>query len=179
MEIIDSVVKLATEVSTKAISERVIRLDRLVISLNKIIRSFKVGAINPEAPQVVHLQNIENIFYHDPQLFDDTLMDSFFSIKDELDSGAKALPLAGAEYEALFSNILSKVTNKRNHQRKMARRVAIVVWIIIAMIAIWTLLVGAAIGKSKWNELWDHTPTVAIQPSQIGQRTLVDSTGAC
>jgi len=152
MGAIDSVIKLATEYSTKAISERVIRLDRLIISLKKIIRSLRPGAVNSQAPQVVHLQNIENIFYHDPQLFDDALMNRFFSIKDELDCGAKGLPLGG-EYEGVFLNMLTKVTRKRNRERMLARLVAFVVWIFVVGILIWLLIVGAAVAKAKWNEL--------------------------
>ena len=166
---IDSVIKLATEYSTKAISERVIRLDRLIISLNKIIRSLNAGAVNPQPPQVVHLQNIENIFFHDPQLFDDALMDTFFMLKDDLDSGARVLPLSGAEYQTYFTDILDKVTKKRNHQRIVARVASGIVWTVIVVVFVWLAIVGTAIAKSKWNELYG-TALVTNQPSDINQR---------
>jgi len=148
MDTIDSVIKLATEYSTRAISEKVIRLDRLVISLNKILRSFHQSATKAEAPQIVHLQAIEDIFYRDPQLFDDTLMDRFFLIKDELDSGIQSLPLT-AEHQTIFAEILRNVSDKREQLRRSATFAKMIVWFLISIISIWLFLVGVAIAKSK------------------------------
>jgi adenosine deaminase CECR1 len=172
MEPFDTVIKLATEYSTKAVSERVIRLDRLIISVNKIIRSLNERATRAADPQMVHLQMIEDIFFHDPQLFDDALMSRFFSIKDELDSGAKQLPLAGDKYQDLFGDILDKVTKKRNRLRIMARLIAGVVWILIVAIFIWLLIVGVAIAKAKWNEL--REPVSRIVPSDSSDLQFTD-----
>ncbi|MBI4546742.1 MAG: hypothetical protein HY707_02090 [Ignavibacteriae bacterium] len=175
MDPIDSVIKLATEHSTKTISEKVVRLDRLIISLNKILRSFNEGATIPAAPQMVHLQTIEDIFYRDPQLFDDSLMDRFFTIKDELDSGLQSLPLKPQEHQKVFDEILREVIKKRDKLRSLAKFTEVIVWFLIVAISIWSLIVGIAIAKSKWEELFANPTSISNQQRETKQQNALDT----
>lgn len=175
MGTIDSVITLATEFSTKAVSEQVIRLDRLIISIDKIIRSFNPNATNPSPPQMVHLQSIEDIFYRDPQLFDEELMNKFFDVKNDLDSGAKTLPLSSSEYESVFIDIRNKVIKKRNRLKFFSKILKYTIMFLLALLLIWSLIVVAAIGKSKWNELLASSTVVVNPTSPMTKNGLLDS----
>ena len=176
MDPLDSAIKLATEKSTNAISDKVIRLSRLIISLNKILTSFQDGAVRAGAPQMVHFQVIEDIFFRDPQLFDDSLMDKFFIIKNELDSGITNLPLSGNENKIVFGEILAGVIKKRNKLRNAARLTNAIIWILLTVVFLWLGIVGAAIAQSKWNELFCGSSTLRNQTTQVTVQRLNDST---
>lgn len=123
-------VELATKLSTKNIEEQIVRIERLIISFNKIITSLNKNA--PDASrrrvQEIHFQLIENIIYHDTHLFIGESLhyftEYFFEIKDKLDSKIIDLPLTGEEYARKFIPLvvalkaISKFFQKRVENRK-------------------------------------------------------------
>jgi len=164
MEPLDSLIPLATENSTKKVAEQVIRLKRVRISLHKILDSFNQNSTRSTAPQAVHIQAIEDILYSDPHLFDDALIEKFFSIKNELDSGVIALPFSEESHKESFSEILRNVTQKIT---QLDRRVTIInylVYGIIIVVFVAAMIIGAEKVKSSWLELFSYTAEKVQEP---------------
>jgi hypothetical protein len=164
MATLDSLIPLATENSTKKIAEQVIRLKRVRISLNKILDSFNKDSTRSTAPQAVHIQAIEDILYHDPHLFDDALIEKFFSIKNELDSGVINLPFSEERHKELFSKILQHVTKKI---AQLDRRVTIInccVYGVIIVVFVAAMIIGAEKVKSSWVKLFSCSAEKMQEP---------------
>jgi hypothetical protein len=136
MGAIDNLISIAAERKTFLTSEKIIRLSRLIISLDKIINSFKENANNPIAPQMVHIQIIEDILYKDPHFFDDELIEHFFSLKNDLDAEIATFPFDSNKHKPIFDDLKERASEKRKQLRK---REKIESYIIYAVIVILTL----------------------------------------
>ena len=66
MGAIENLISIATEKRALLTSTKIVLLSRLIISIDKIICSFKQEATRPQAPQIVHVQVIEDILYKNP-----------------------------------------------------------------------------------------------------------------
>ena len=110
MGAIDNLISIAAERKTFLTSEKIIRLSRLIISLDKIINSFKENANNPIAPQMVHIQIIEDILYKDPHFFDDELIEHFFSLKNDLDAEIATFPFDSNKHKPIFDDLKERGT---------------------------------------------------------------------
>jgi hypothetical protein len=148
----DSILKLATEYTTKSVNDKIKAYSLLEISLNKIIDSIDPTAEAAEAPQRTHLQVIENIICNDPQLFNDTLIGEFFSIKNIFDSQAEKLPLNDG-HKIYFQNLLEDVIKFKKIQIRIYRFVKWSFIILIFVILILALIISVEIAISKFLEL--------------------------
>lgn len=137
-------IELATKFSTRDINERIVRIERLKISFDKIIATFDENAKEKgtKQVQVIHLQLIENIFYHDAYLFNDKRIakcaKEFFYIKNKLDAGIEKLPL-GDYYKTPFSSlslILDEVKEELQLKLRIKKTLIILMWI-----AIWGIII--------------------------------------
>ncbi|MCK4235025.1 hypothetical protein KAX75_11385 [candidate division WOR-3 bacterium] len=166
----DKLLELATKLGTKNIDEQIVRIERLNISIDKVLITFSKRAKqnNVKKVQESHLQAIEYIFYQDLDVFTDEstknfLKNEFFLIKDRLDSGILDFPLYSKEHENTFVvirtvlDILKEDLLKRAETRKF---LIILLWCLSLGIIIpfgLIILLGQVIDSSIWKFLITFT----------------------
>jgi len=171
MAMLDSLIKIATEHKTKAVTEKNILSNRLTLSVNKIIASFQSETVDCQVEtQKVHMQVIENILYQVPDLIDDNSLQQFFAIKNDLDSGAERLPLS-TRSQVLFPVLSRKITEKRNKLRICSRIWMILAYLLVLMSAVFYLIWGAATTRTKWAELIEPRAAKSSSENSIGSTT--------
>ena len=135
MEPIDNLISIATEKRAFLTATKIVLLSRLIISIDKIIDSFKQGATRPQAPQMVHIQIIEDILYKNPNFFDNTIIDRFFGFKNDLDSGVIDFPFS-EKHKAIFEELKNKASNKRDKLKTREKIENYIIYGVLAILAI-------------------------------------------
>ena len=130
---IENLISIATEKRTFLTSAKIVMLSRLIISIDKIIDSFKQGATRPKDPQMVHIQNIEDILYKNPNFFDNSIIDGFFRFKNDLDSGVINFPF-NEEHKPIFEELKNKASRKRDDLRTREKIENYVIYAVLAIL---------------------------------------------
>ncbi len=144
--------------SLKILYEKQILMDRLEISINKILSSF-FGQKYARQVQVTHLQVIEDLIFAHPHLINDDIKKKFFKIKNVFDNEKafdkdQIAPLSSKKDKQVFEKMLEAVKKKSKSLKKRRKIVIILVLFFIGILYISTISTLCVNIKSNYYELF-------------------------